>query len=102
MRYLRSFALCAMAMCASAMMTMPASAFTPIDPGLHAIATPGVERPAPMIDNALLAVVKIEVSHAASISPGAHGATVVDTSTRSLIDASAGTGIPPVGHRMRT
>lgn len=49
MRFLRSIALCALALCASAIMTMPVAASVPIDPGIHVMAPIKADYPAPAI-----------------------------------------------------
>lgn len=100
MRYLRSLAMAALAICASMVMTMPASAFTPIDPGLHAVAAPGVERPAPMVDNALHAVVIREASPT-GLSTGADSASIIASTAHSLTAKPAGAATPLFEHRMR-
>lgn len=48
--FFRSFAILALAVCASAVLTMPAAASVPIDPGLRAVASSGVDRPVQAID----------------------------------------------------
>lgn len=101
MKYLRSLALCALAMCVSVVMTMPASAFTPIDPGLHAVAAPGVQHPAPMVDTALHAVVIREASPTTGLSTADDSASTIASTTHSLTVTPVGAATPLVEHRMR-
>ena len=49
MRFLQSLALCALALCASAIMTMPVAASVPIDPGIHVMTPTRADYPAPTI-----------------------------------------------------
>lgn len=51
MRFLRSIACIALAMCASVMMTMPSIAAVPIDPGISAVASSHEVYPAPVIQD---------------------------------------------------
>jgi len=51
MKFLRSFAVVALAMCASVLMVVPSHAAVPIDPGLAAVAVTHEAYPAPVIQN---------------------------------------------------